>query len=464
MINRILNVDSYKASHFLQYPPETYYVSSYIESRGGEFTSSVFFGLQLFLKEYLSKPISQRDIDEAEEILTLHGEPFNRSGWQHILKEHQGYFPLEIQAVAEGTVLPAQNVMVQIINTDPQCAWLTSYLETALLRAIWYPTTVATFSWHGREIIKKYLLETADSIDSLPFKLHDFGARGVSSEASASIGGLAHLISFQGTDTVSAIVAARKYYGSKMAGFSIPAAEHGTITAWGVDQELNAYTNMLQQFSGPGKVVAVVSDSYNLWHAIDSLWGEKLKEQVIHCGGTIVLRPDSGDPVGVVVEMICRLMDKFGYTTNSKGYKVLPNYIRVIQGDGISLESMELILATMKEHCLSADNVAFGMGASLLQKVNRDTLKFAMKVSSVNIAGQWRDVYKDPITDPNKRSKQGRLALVKDEVGNFHTIREEDLAGQKNELLTVFSNGKLLHEWTLDEIRQNCQQTLIERN
>ncbi|MCP5161068.1 MAG: nicotinate phosphoribosyltransferase [Hahellaceae bacterium] len=452
--NLILNVDSYKSSHYLQYPPNTTRVSSYIESRGGEFDKVVFFGLQMFIKEYLCKPISAEDIDEAVALFAAHGVPFNEAGWRYILDRYQGFLPVEIQAVPEGTVIEGKNVLVQMVNTDMECAWLTSYLETALLRAVWYPTTVATISWNCRNVIERYLQSTADSLDGLPFKLHDFGARGASSEETAAIGGAAHLVSFMGTDTVSALLAVRRYYGAEMAGFSIPAAEHSTITSWSRDGELDAYRNMLNQFSGPGKIVAVVSDSYDLWNAIDNLWGEELKAQIEQSGGTLVVRPDSGDPVEVVTETVERLMDKFGYSVNSKGFRVLPACIRVIQGDGISLKSIEDILAAMKAREQSAENVAFGMGAELLQKVNRDTLQFAMKASAVRVDGFWRDVYKDPVTDQGKRSKKGRLALVKDPCGSFKTVREQDLSGRDNYLETVFSNGELLVNQRFDDIRE----------
>src|SRR5690606_38536044 len=324
MRNLILNTDSYKVSHFAQYPAGTTFVSSYIESRGGVYPQTVFFGLQAFLKEYLSKPISAADIDEAEAVSAAHGVPFNRPGWEHILKVHTGCLPIEIEAVAEGSVVPTGNVLVQVMNTDADCAWLTSYIETALLRAIWYPTTVATVSWNCRNIIARYLDDTADSNEGLPFKLHDFGSRGASSEEAAALGGLAHLVNFMGTDTLSAIMAARRYYGADMAGFSIPAAEHSTITSWGRDGESAAYANMLKQFGGAGRLLAVVSDSYDLWNAIDNLWGGELKAQVEAMGGTLVVRPDSGDPVEVVPLAIEKLMAKFGYRTNSKGYRVLP--------------------------------------------------------------------------------------------------------------------------------------------
>ncbi|MBN3562084.1 nicotinate phosphoribosyltransferase [Aliamphritea spongicola] len=458
--NIILNADSYKASHFRQYPPETTLVSSYIEARGGEYTQTVFFGLQMFLQQYLSKPITAADIDEAKTIIEAHGLPFNEAGWQHIIEKHNGYLPLEIQALPEGSVVPTQTALVQVINTDPECAWLTSYIETALLRAVWYPTTVATLSWHCRQTIQHALMKTADTCDGLDFKLHDFGARGASSEESAAIGGAAHLVNFMGTDTISGLLAARRYYGADMAGFSIPAAEHSTITAWGRDNEAAAYKNMLDAFAGPGKLVAVVSDSYNLWHAIDHIWGQELHDAVTESGGTLVVRPDSGDPVSVVSETLERLMKVFGYHTNSKGFRVLPDCVRVIQGDGISRLSISAILAEMEQRGLSADNIAFGMGGELLQKVNRDTLNFAMKTSAVNIAGQWRDVYKDPVTDSGKRSKKGRLAVIRSQTGELQTIRENDLGNQPNLLTPVFRNGEVLQTVSFDEVRQRARQEI----
>lgn len=461
MRNLILNTDSYKTSHFVQYPEGTGFVSSYIESRGGVYPATVFFGLQAFLKEYLARPINQADVDEADAVCTAHGVPFNRAGWQYILDQHQGFLPVEIEAVAEGSVVSTGNVLVQVMNTDPACAWLTSYVETMLLRAVWYPTTVATLSHACREIIGRYLDETADNRAGLPFKLHDFGARGATSEESAALGGLAHLVSFQGTDTLSAIMAARRYYGADMAGFSIPAAEHSTITSWGRDGETAAYANMLKQFGGEGRLVAVVSDSYDIWNAIDNLWGGELKQQVETMGGTLVVRPDSGDPVAVVPEALERLMAKFGFRINSKGYKVLPDCVRLIQGDGVSARSIEAILAAMKARGLSADNVAFGMGGELHQKVNRDTQKFAMKASAVCVNGQWRDVYKDPITDPGKRSKRGRQALVETADG-FVTCREDERAGRPNALVKVFRNGRLLVEQTLEQVRARAAGCPVE--
>lgn len=445
----ILNTDSYKCSMFKQYPAGTEYIYSYIESRGGVYDHTVMFGLQAFIKEYLLQPITQDDIDEAESIITAHGEPFNREDWQYILDNHNGYLPVKIRAAKEGSVIPIKNVLATIVNTDPKCYWLTTWLETALLRAIWYPTTVATQSWFIKQLIKTYLEKTGDP-ETINFRLHDFGARGVSSFESSGLGASAHLVNFYGSDTITGLCFIRKYYGCDLAGFSVPAAEHSTITSWGRDNEVEAYRNMLKQFAKPGSVVAIVSDSYDIYKACRSLWGGELRQEVINSGATVVIRPDSGDPATVVYKCIDILSQQFGFYINSKGYKVLNN-VRVLQGDGINYYSIKQILSTITEAGFSTDNVSFGMGGALLQKVDRDTNKWAMKCSAAFINGEWIDVYKDPITDEGKSSKKGLVTLYKDNDGYFSGVVSDELT---DELYDIFENGKILTEWTFDEIRE----------
>lgn len=456
--NLILNTDSYKASHFLQYPKGTQVVSSYIEARGGRFTHSVFFGLQAFLKAYLLKPITLADIDEADALFAAHGVPFNRADWEYLVQQHGGFLPLEISVLPEGTVVPTGNALVQVHNTDPRAFWLTSYIETALLRAVWYPTSVATLSWQVKQQLRAALHATCDEPEAqLPFKLHDFGARGVSSQESAALGGMAHLVNFMGTDTVAGLLAARRFYGADMAGFSIPAAEHSTITAWGCDGESQAYANMLQQFAQPHKLVAVVSDSYDIYHAVSEIWGKQLREQVQNSGATVVIRPDSGVPEVVVPDVLQRLYAAFGGRVNRKGYIVLNDCVRVIQGDGVDVDSIGVILQRIQQAGFSTENVAFGMGGGLLQKVNRDTLSFAMKASAMQINGQWRDVYKQPVTDVGKHSKRGRLAVVQGANG-WQTIRADALHEQTDLLRPVFRNGELLIDDSFDTVRERSNR------
>ncbi|MCC7249704.1 MAG: nicotinate phosphoribosyltransferase [Lysobacter sp.] len=461
--NLLLNTDSYKASHWLQYPSGTDATFFYVESRGGVYDRTVFFGLQAILKQYLSEPITHADIDEAKELYAAHGEPFNEAGWRDIVDRLGGHLPVRIRAVPEGTVVPTHQALVTIESTDPQAYWVPSYLETMLLR-LWYPVTVATISWHAKQTIRQFLERTSDDpAGQLPFKLHDFGARGVSSAESAAIGGCAHLVNFMGTDTVSGLLAAKAYYHAPMAGFSIPAAEHSTITSWGREREVEAYRNMLKRFAKPGAIVAVVSDSYDIYHAIREHWGKTLKDEVIASGATVVIRPDSGDPVAVVHQCMELLDEAFGHTINGKGYKVL-NHVRVIQGDGINQTSLRAILERVTSAGYATDNIAFGMGGALLQQLHRDPQKFALKCSAARVDGRWIDVYKDPVTDKGKQSKRGRMTLLMHrEYGSFKTVPVppeaasladvEKPLGFDDAMTTVWENGRLLQDWTFEAIR-----------
>ena len=455
MHNIILNSDSYKYSQFNQYPEGTEYIYSYIESRGGKYDETVFFGLQAFVKEYLTTPVTMEMIDEAEAIITAHGEPFNREGWEYIVREHGGKLPVEIKAVPEGTVVPVKNILASIINTDPKCYWLTSFLETALLRAIWYPTTVATNSREIKKVILDALERTGTPAD-IAFKLHDFGARGVSSLESAGIGGMAHLVNFMGTDTVESLLFARRYYGADMAGFSVPAMEHSTVTSWGRENEVSSYRNMVKKNGKPGGIVSAVSDSYDIFNAC-KLWGTELKQDIIDSGATLVVRPDSGHPAAVVLRCLQILDEHFGSTINEKGFKVLNN-VRVLQGDGINIESVGEILDTIIAKGFSADNLVFGQGGALLQIVNRDDQKFAMKCSAAFVNDKWVDVFKDPITDKGKQSKKGKLSLHKDNNGDFYTFTDKDRGYHDlpDVLEVVFENGVLVRDMTFEEVRNNA--------
>jgi nicotinamide phosphoribosyltransferase len=373
-----------------------------------------------------------------------------------------GYLPVVIKSVPEGTIVPVKNVLATIENTDPECFWLTTWLETSLLRAIWYPTTVASQSWKIKQVILDALEKTGDP-SLIDFKLHDFGARGVSSLESAGIGGAAHMVNFMGSDTITGVLYAREFYNAGIAAFSIPAAEHSTITSWGRNNEVKAYENMLKQFAKPGTILAIVSDSYDIYNAVDKLWGEELRQQVIDSGATVVIRPDSGDPDIVCRHLVQKLDAKFGSTVNSKGFRVLNN-VRLIQGDGVNENTIRTILGSFQAYGYSADNIAFGMGGALLQQVDRDTQKFAMKCSSALVNGEWVDVQKDPITDSGKKSKAGRVTLWK---GGGEWVSAVDQPkgwfdkgfGPFTDVLEeVYRDGKLVKDISFDEVRANARK------
>uniref|UniRef100_A0A0B6ZJ93 Nicotinamide phosphoribosyltransferase n=1 Tax=Arion vulgaris TaxID=1028688 RepID=A0A0B6ZJ93_9EUPU len=461
--NIILVTDSYKVTHHLQYPPNTSLVYSYFESRGGKFPNTVFFGLQYILKRWLVGPVVTKEkIQEAKEVYKAHfgQDYFNESGWNYILEHHGGHLPLKIKAVPEGTIVPTKNVLFTVENTDPECFWLTNYFETLLVQT-WYPMTVATNSRYQKLILAEYLNETADNLAGLPFKLHDFGFRGCTSVEQAGIGGAAHLVNFMGTDTIAALVTARKYYGCATAGYSIPAAEHSTITTWGEEGEKDGFKNMLEKF--PTGLVSIVSDSYNIWNACKKLWGEELKDLVMSRAdsGALVIRPDSGDPKEVVIKVLNILGEAFGTTLNSKGYKMLPRYLRIIQGDGICYETLEVLLDNLKKNKWSTDIVAFGSGGALLQRLDRDTQKCAYKCSYAVINRKEINVFKNPITDSEKKSKKGHLTLELQD-GNFITRQEGTGDASKDVLQVVFENGKLIKDFTFSEVRENAEIDLLK--
>ena len=445
--------DSYKVSHFKQYPPGTRRVSSYFESRSGSTYPEVcFFGLRYFLERYLAgEVVTVEKIHEAESLFRQHfgGDVFHRAGWMHIVEKHGGRLPIVIKAVPEGTIVPESNVLMTVENTDDEAYWLTNWLETLLVQ-VWYPSTVATQSRAMKQVLLRFLRETGDP-NLINFKLHDFGFRGVTCPEQAALGGAAHLVNFQGTDTIPGLLLARQFYGCEMAGFSIPAAEHSTITSWGEEHELDAMRNMLTQY--PTGLVACVSDSFDIFRACSDYWGRELKDSVLARDGVLVVRPDSGDPPTVVVEVLRRLGEAFGTTTNSLGFKLLHPKVRVIQGDGIDFTMLGRILSAVKDAGWSADNIAFGSGGGLLQKLNRDTQRFAFKCSSIVVGDEVRDVFKRPVTDGGKKSKAGRLKLIRGGDGQLQTVRESEMLGQPNLLQTVFENGDVLRSDSFTEIR-----------
>jgi nicotinamide phosphoribosyltransferase len=458
--NPLLFSDSYKMSHFRQYPPGTKRVYSYFESRGSDpkfgFEEVVFFGLQ-YLLEMISGPfVTAGRIDKAERRCRLHfgnDRNFNRPGWEHILRVHAGLLPVRIRAAPEGTVVPTHNCLMTIENTDPACFWLTNWLETMLVE-VWYPTTVATQSREMKKVLLRYLCETGDPA-GVDFKLHDFGCRGVSSIESAGIGGAAHLVNFRGSDTLPALELLDETYGEACGSVSIPASEHSTITSWGEAHELDAMRNMLDEY--PDGTVACVSDSFDVFRACREYWGDALRAAVMDRNGTLVIRPDSGDPATVVCQVLEILGTKFPVTVNRQGFKVLDSHVRVIQGDGIDFASLGKILEAVKRQGWSADNLTFGSGGGLLQKLNRDTLKFAFKCSSIQVGDEERDVYKRPITDDGKKSKSGRFKLVRRDgpAGPAYATVKQSQPGD-DVLHLVFEDGKLLNRTTFAQVRERA--------
>ena len=453
----LLNTDSYKVGMFKQYPADGEYVYSYIESRGGRYDEVVSGLIQPFIREYLMKPFTEADIDFAATQWPVFGNVFPEEEIRRMLQKHNGFWPVAVYAVPDGTVVKTKNVLAVVVNTDPEFPFATTWIETALLRAAWYSSTVATNSREIKKVILKYLEASGDP-SGINFKLHDFGARGASSFETAGLGSMSHLVNFMGTDTMIANLFAMKYYDAQgPIGFSISASEHSTITSWGKENEKEAYRNMIKQFGAPGVTFSCVSDSYDIYKACH-MWGS-LKDELIASGATLVVRPDSGDPVQVMWECLNILENYFGSAKNAKGYKII-NQVRMIWGDGITKLTIETILRTLVNvYGWSADMFAFGQGGALLQNVTRDDQKYAMKCSAVMRSGEWHDVFKDPITDQGKTSKKGLVALFQSNDGEFVTDTVDSVQDMVNlsALQLRYYSGEIFNEVTFDQVRANAK-------
>lgn len=462
--NPVLETDSYKLSHPSAYPKKVKGMFAYIEARSKGDTI-VPFGLQMWIKKFLTLPACTFHIDEAEAFAKLHGEPFSRTAWEYIIAKHGGYFPVKIRTVPEGTRVPSGNALVTVEALDPDFTeihlhWLATYLETTMQRGVWYPTTIASNDYKNWRAIKRYQSESCETLALLPFSLHDFGGRGVSSGETAQIGGAAHCVFFQGSDTIEGVRAANFYYRCMMAAFSVPATEHSIQCSYGPIAQRLYLESILNLYAKPGAIVSIVLDGYDVYRESQTLC--EMKDKIVASGARVVFRPDSGDPLEVIPRILKMQAAAFGYTM-VKGYKVI-NSVGILQGDGIDYDSMCQILDKVTELGFSASNIVFGSGGGLLQKVNRDTYKFAMKASAILEGDKWVDIFKDPITDPGKTSKKGRLTLYKSNLsGEFMTGRINDNhdAEWEDVMVTVYDGvnnpGELLIEYTLDEIRARAQ-------
>lgn len=460
-MNNILLTDAYKASHHRMYPSGTKKVYSYLEARksSGFSDKTIFFGLQYLLVEYLRSGINKHYVDEAETFYREvfgRSDVFDRSLFDYIVDHHDGRLPVEIKAVPEGTPVDCGNVLMTVENTDPKCFWLTSFLESLLLQ-VWYPSTVATYSWKIKKNMEKYYPKNVNLDD----RLSDFGFRGASSVETAGIGGMAHLISFNASDNLAAKIFAKKYYGYNAHSISVPATEHSVCSILGKTGESSIYKRVLEEY--PNGVVACVSDSFDIMNACNNIWGEELKDRVVAREGCLVVRPDSGDPVITVVKVLQALHRKFGGKINSDECVILPPYIRVIQGDGVDCQSIENIMLEVLRQGFSLENLYFGMGGALLQKRNRDEFGFSFKCSHAVIGGEAADVSKSPMeftrnhdyVRSGKSSKSGRLTLHKDESMYF---TQSNNPHRQDLLVTVFRNGLITKEYSLDEVRHNASR------
>ncbi|KAJ2450561.1 hypothetical protein EV183_004201 [Coemansia sp. RSA 2336] len=455
-----LLTDSYKASHAAVFP-DAQQATAYAEFRHSldkQDQRMVFYGLQYIVKTYISLRWTQQDVDEAEAFFSTHNAgftkfPFPKHLFLKFIRENQGYFPVRIEALDEGSVVYPHTPVMQITAQD-EYAGLVTYLETVLLMT-WYPSTVATLSRHTWTRIQAAYGKSVDSDRqwTLASRMHDFGFRACTCVEQSMLGGAAHLLTFSGSDTLSAAHYVQyRLNGGRPVATSVPATEHSVMTAH--RSERQAVLRMIEEY-GEG-VYACVMDSFDyveaLQHVLPAVAARKLEK-----GGVLVIRPDSGDQVEAVLQGLRAAEHVFGACTNQKGYKVLTG-VSVIQGDGVTPETLQLILDAVLAAGFSAESVGFGMGGGLLQKVNRDSMSMAVKLSSITYAdGQTRDIMKFPKQGSSKTSLPGRFSVHADPAQNGAPVayRCGHAPSSANLLKVVYDCGPVEGAWdSFDKVQE----------
>lgn len=475
-MNVLLSTDVYKLGHIEQYPEDIEYIYSYLVARSDKkYKEYPFFGLQYYLKKYLEESITDENVDELLRVRKkILGTDLSEANVTKLRKlVGLDGLPLRIKAVPEGTIVRPGNVVMTIENTLPGYGFLVGMMESLVLK-LWYPSTVAAASRKYKNLVTEYHVRTSDRDFLIPFLVHDFGFRGVSSEESAAIAGAAHLVNFLGTDTVPAVPFIEEYYGHKdedgPIGLSVPASEHSVMCSFGPEREMEAFEHLLDLY--PTGIVSIVSDTYDLWGVLTEIL-PALKPRILAREGKVVIRPDSGDPKKILLgdpasedvrarKGVFRLLEElFGTTVNSKGFRELHPNIGVIYGDGMYYERFEDILAGMERAGLATDNLVIGVGGILLQQHNRDDLGFALKATSVlKSDGTEVALFKDPKTDVRKKSHKGRMVLHRTDEG-FVTVdgltKEQEEADERNVLQIRYINGIIVNEPTFTEVRDNAK-------
>jgi len=466
-VNVVMLGDSYKYGHAFQYPKNMVFMQDYLTARRVQDNNGevIFVGLQYILKEYLSQKITIEMIEEAKEFADLHGISFPYEGWKYIAEELDGKLPIKIKALPEGTAVPAQIPMVLIESTDKKVPWVVGFVETLLMK-VWYPTTVATKSKEVYDMLCKY-----GDPEWAKFAYHNFGDRSMTSVESAAISGFAHNTIFLGTDNFHSLKFCRDYYHEKISSYSVFATEHSTTTAnASIDgEEEFVYRMLLENPNAP--IMSFVADSYDVFKFTDMVTNPSGKIRKLlseRPNQKLVIRPDSGDPIEVLGKML-KIMLVNGVFDQFSNSKYFSSKYGILWGDGINKDTIKNILETFTVKgykdlpLIAAETFVFGSGTYIGQTgLTRDTYSFACKCSYIetleNNEIKGHDVFKDPITDSGKKSLKGYLEVYKDKNGKLICLQNPIPGIDDKNLIpameTVFLNGKIQKEYSLEDIRK----------
>lgn len=478
--NPMLLIDFYKAVHAEMLPKGITKSVSYFTprmSRVKRWNEVAMFGLQGFIKEYLVDYFNEyfffehrnKAIGTYKTVMDAAlGE--GAYGLQKIEDLYDlGYLPIEIKALPEGTLVPMHVPMFSIENTHKDFAWLPQALESLISAEMWHPMIAATVGHTYRQIVNKFYEMTCD--DDIPKSkaLGAFDFRGEECLQSAVKAGAGWCLSFLNTATVPTIpYLERNYncdYTKEPVAFGSPSTEHSVMCSnYAIDGDEETLIKRLLTEIYPNTSFSAVLDSYDYWNVVENIL-PKLKNEIMNHNGCFLVRGDSGDCVDVVTRTIFKLWEEFGGTTNSKGYKVLDPHVKAIYGDSITVQRCEQIYDILEKNGFAASNVALGVGSfsfqcieedGVLKPFTRDTFSSCIKATYCEIDGRPYPIFKNPKDGGFKKSQRGLCHVYKGSDGKL-TFKDEytsENLPMNNLLETVFRDGKLVKEQSLQEIRR----------
>lgn len=462
--NIFASTDYYKMTHHKQIPNNLTKLFTYGEARkGARYPHVMMFGMTMMIVDHFLQEPTKEMLEEARELCITMGreDHFNKDVCNKIL--NLGHLPMRIKAVPEGSVVPVDNVLFTMESTEPWFAKAMNVYETLMMN-IWFPISTSTRSMYIYARLKPFIDKTGSDF-MLPYSVHDFSERGHTSWQSCYRGSAGHLILFDGTDSNDAVRALNNYYqaGGK-AGKSVWATEHSVATNFGPGQGEFDYINWQLDNAADDEIVSIVIDSYDSNNFMDNIVGSKeVSDKIKARKGRTVFRPDSGNAKLNIHRYLESLRNTFGYFVNDKGYKVLNDNVGLLQGDGMNEDTIIDLYESITKSNWSSDNLVTGSGGGLMvEGLTRDTERFAIKASYGERDGVGFNIQKDPLTQPDKKSKTGMLKLMHTCDTHYSTISSADnhmgqFIGYIDAMETVFENGKLINPPTFDKIQERAQ-------
>ena len=484
--NAIMLCDTYKTVHNKMYPANLKKLYSYWVPRKSMLKTHdkmVFFGMQAFIQEFLCDYFNKNFFDvEINKMLDEYEKYMNVQlakgvySLEPVIRLHRlGYLPLHIRAIPEGTEVSMGVPCIEITNTDEEFAWVVQWIECILQSELWKTCNHATIAKMYLDLAKKYYDETCNPNCDPRMAMSDFGMRGMSCINEAIRCSAAWLTCFNKTSTIPTLPWIDKFYNADVEhtniGMGAVSTEHSVISShFAQDGDERVFLKKMLTELYPNTSFSFLGDTYDYWNFVENVVPD-CKAEILKHNGKMLIRPDSGDQFECVTKTLQILWDKFGGTTNLKGYRELNPHIGIILGDGCTLFTVERIFEWMKEAKFAATNVVFGVGAFCFTAMfdneklivnTRDTFGVAMKSTAGIFGDKFTFIYKDPKTDTSKmkKSHKGIVWVQNDSDGNPFATDEhtEMLDDSESALKTVFKDGVAMNKTTFAEIRERINR------